>query len=499
MALLATAGHVDHGKSALVRALTGMEPDRWAEERRRGMTLDLGFAWTDVGGRRVAVVDVPGHERFVGSTLAGLGPMAGPAPVAGVLLCVAADEGWMPQTAEHAAALAALGLDGVVVAVTRSDLADPAPAAAEAGRRLAELDLAPAVVPVSVVDGTGIPALRAALGELTGRLDAGVGDGLGGKVTGAGPAGAVRLWVDRCFTVAGAGTVVTGTLPAGLLGVGDALEVPGGALGGQRVRVRGLQTCGEPVREVRGPARVAVNLRGVDRRSVRRGDRLAAPGAVAPQRVVTARLRWCPGGIPRHVTVHVGTASRPVTARVRADGTVLLRLRPTDAPLPLAPGDRALLRDPGRHLVLAGVEVVEVVEVVEASDRGRPGGRPIPRRPEEEGAARDAALARLGDWLCAHPLGAPGAEDLRALALSSSDLAAAERAGVALLLHGAVVAPETVERVRDALAGRPGPVAVGEVCRAVGAPRRGVVPVLERLDARHVTRRLPDGRRVLRG
>src|SRR6187200_882013 len=151
MQVVATAGHVDHGKSTLVRALTGMEPDRWAEERRRGMTIDLGFAWTTLeAGDEVAFVDVPGHERFVSTMLAGVGP------VPAVLFVVAADDPWMPQATEHLAALDALGVRHGVVAITRSDLAAPEPAAAEASRRIGSTALAGApVVPVSAREGTG--------------------------------------------------------------------------------------------------------------------------------------------------------------------------------------------------------------------------------------------------------------------------------------------------------------------------------------------------------
>ncbi|HYN28315.1 MAG TPA: SelB C-terminal domain-containing protein [Dermatophilaceae bacterium] len=513
MAVVATAGHVDHGKSALVRALTGMEPDRWAEERRRGMTLDLGFVWTELAGRRVAFVDVPGHERLVASMLAGIGP------VAGVLLCVAADEGWMPQTAEHAAAVAALGQQEVLVAVTRSDLADPRPAAAESAARLGALGIdPPAVVAVSAVTGAGLPALREALAALAARVGT------------PRPDEPARLWVDRCFTVRGSGTVVTGTLPTGSLGTGDAVDAftstagaSGGSLVPRRVVVRGLQSCGEPVDRVVGPARVAVNLRGVERDALSRGDRLAAPGAVAPGAVPSVRVRQLPGRngapgrgepgeptrvgqadgipgpLPRHLTWHVGTASRPVSVSVRPDGTARLRLRRRDPPLPLVAGDRGLLRDPGRHLVLAGVVVLDPDE-----PHRRSGPRSVGAARAEEGRSaagepdRWGAVERLRAWLVTAPLAAPTAEDLRALDLAPADLAAAERAGVAVRLHGAVVAPSTVEAVRDALAHLPGPFTVGEVCRAVGTTRRVVVPVLERLDARHVTRRLPDGRRVLR-
>ena len=185
MHVVATAGHVDHGKSTLVRALTGMEPDRWAEERRRGMTIDLGFAWTTLeSGRTVAFVDVPGHERFVGTMLAGVGP------VPAVVLVVAADEGWMPQSTEHVDALSALGVREGLLVITRSDLMAPELALADAGEHLAGTPLAgvPAVT-VAATTGAGLPALRTALDALVARLPA--------------PDGAadVRLWVDRAFTI----------------------------------------------------------------------------------------------------------------------------------------------------------------------------------------------------------------------------------------------------------------------------------------------------------
>src|SRR5512132_762379 len=204
--VVATAGHVDHGKSTLVRALTGMEPDRYAEEKRRGMTIDLGFAWTELPSGPVAFVDVPGHERFVTTMLAGVGP----APA--VLLVVAADEGWMPQTGEHVDALVALGVRHGLLVVTRSDLMAPELAVEEARERLADTPLARIeAVAVSAATGAGIAELRAALEDLVNGLPAADG------------AADVRLWVDRAFTIRGAGTVVTGTLGAGRINVDDEL------------------------------------------------------------------------------------------------------------------------------------------------------------------------------------------------------------------------------------------------------------------------------------
>jgi selenocysteine-specific elongation factor len=347
MQVVATAGHVDHGKSTLVRALTGMEPDRWAEERRRGMTIDLGFAWTTLpSGAEVAFVDVPGHERFVTTMLAGVGP------VPAVLLVVAADEGWMPQSAEHADALAALGVRHGLLVVTRSDLLEPDLARDEARAHLAGTPLAdiPAVC-VSAATGAGMDDLRVALDDLAAALP--VPD----------PRADVRLWVDRAFTIRGAGTVVTGTLPAGRLRVDDELEVHGADHPPRRVTVRALQSLGQPRERVTGVARVALNLRGVPREAVVRGDVLLSPGAWIPTAELDARLSGVRGAapdlaeLPEQLTLHVGSVA--VAARVRplGDDVVRLRLR---HPVPLRIGDRAVLRDPGRRRVAAGLTVLDV-------------------------------------------------------------------------------------------------------------------------------------------
>jgi selenocysteine-specific elongation factor len=337
--VIATAGHVDHGKSTLVRALTGMEPDRWAEERRRGMTIDLGFAWTSLAsGEVVAFVDVPGHGRFVPNMLAGVGP------VPAALVVVAADEGWMPQSAEHLAALDALGVRHGLLVVTRSDLLDPAMAAAEAQAELAATSLgAVDTVAVSAVTGAGLDDLRAALDRLVARLPAPDLDA------------PVRLWVDRSFTIKGAGTVVTGTLGAGRLRSGDELEL---AANDRPVRVRGLQSLGAPVPEVGAVARAAVNLRGLERDQVGRGDALVTPGRFHRTDVVDVRLAGDPvADLPATLTLHVGSAA--ATVRVRPLGKDTARLRMATA-LPLRIGDRALLRDPGRHHVAGGVTILDV-------------------------------------------------------------------------------------------------------------------------------------------
>jgi selenocysteine-specific elongation factor len=341
MDVIATAGHVDHGKSALVRALTGMEPDRWAEERRRGLTIDLGFAWTTLrSGRRVAVVDVPGHERFVGNMLAGVGS------VPAALLVVAADDGWSAQTAEHVAVLDALGVRHALLAVTKSDLADPAPVVSDVRERLAATSMGdlPAVA-VSALTGAGVPALGAALEALLAGLPP------------ADPAAAVRLWIDRAFTIKGAGTVVTGTLAAGSVAAGDRL-----LLGDREVVVRRVQSLGAPVERASATARVALNLRGVAVEELSRGDALLTPDAFRRTDVVDVTLTADPEDrLPAEPVVHVGSAT--VGARLRPLDGATVRLRLASA-LPLRVGDRLLLRDPGtRRVVGADVRDVEPPEL----------------------------------------------------------------------------------------------------------------------------------------
>jgi selenocysteine-specific elongation factor len=357
--VLATAGHVDHGKSTLVRALTGMEPDRWAEERRRGMTIDLGFAWAEIGpGVLVAFVDVPGHERFVPNMLAGVGP------VPAVLVVVAADGGWSAQSEEHLQALDALGVRHGLLAVTRADLADPAPVLAAARERIGRSCLgAVEAVAVSAQTGAGLDDLRAALGRLVRRLPPPTTDGR------------VRLWVDRAFTIRGSGTVVTGTLGAGTLTAGDALEI---APAGRPVKVRGLQSLGRAAPTVPAVARVAVNLRGVDLDDVRRGDALVTPGSWVTTRLVDVRLRGDEAAeLPRKLVLHVGSAGVAAAVRPLGGDTVRLTLA---RPLPLQPGDVALLRDPGARRIAAGVTVLD----------------PAPPALVRRGAARQRAEALRG-------------------------------------------------------------------------------------------------------
>jgi selenocysteine-specific elongation factor len=326
MHVIATAGHVDHGKSALLRALTGMEPDRWAEEKRRGLTIDLGYAWMTLpSGERLAFVDVPGHARFVPNMLAGVGP------VPAVLFVVAADGGWMPQSAEHLAAIDALGISRGLLVITRADLADPGDAMAQATEQLKRSSLGelPAVA-VSAVTGAGLADLTAALADLASSLPP------------PAPSAPVRIWVDRAFSITGSGTVVTGTLPAGTVRRGDELALTPAM---RPIRVRALQSLGENATELTGVARVALNLRGIDRTDVRRGMALVQAGRWTLARQVDVRLTHSrEGGLPRTITMHVGSARTMAKVRMLGDGHARLTLRD---PLPLHVADRVLLRDPG--------------------------------------------------------------------------------------------------------------------------------------------------------
>lgn len=342
MFVVATAGHVDHGKSTLVRALTGMEPDRWDDERRRGLTIDLGFVWTVLpSGREVGFVDVPGHERFLPNMLAGLGP----APV--VCFVIAADEGWREQSADHRDALAAWGVDRGVVVISRADRADAdriAEVTAQARAELAGTGLADSpVVVVSAVEGRGLELLRATLDEV-----------LEGPE--AASDGRVRLWVDRSFTITGAGTVVTGTLTAGRLRPGDRLELFG-RNGRREVSVRGLQSHGRSADVAEPVSRVAVNLRGMAHDEIHRGDALLDLGGWPTTAVVDVRRVTGDGEVPEWLTVHVGTAAAPARARALDHDHYRLTL---SRELPLRRDDRLVLRDPGAGRIVGGVAVLDV-------------------------------------------------------------------------------------------------------------------------------------------
>ena len=418
---LGTAGHVDHGKTALVRALTGRETDRLPAEIARGLTIEPGFAPLALpSGRTLSLVDVPGHERFVRHMVAGA------SGVDGYLLCVAADDGVMPQTREHMAVLRLLGVTRGVVAVTKADVRDPAPAA-RAAAELAGPEAA--VVVTSAATGEGVPELLAALEELAAGLP---------RRTARGRA---RLFVDRAFSVAGAGTVVTGTLwGAPVARDARVVVLPGGARG----RVRGVQAHDRPIAAAAG-GRVALNLAGLAREEVPRGACVVAEGdGWSDSALLDVALDWLPeaGGelrTRRRLQVFLGTAEVGATC-VLLEGEALapgdrghaqLRL---DRPVPAEAGDRLILRAaPGR--TVGGATVIDP-----APARHGRGSRAAERlRALERGDPAELAALRLEE---AGPAGLPP---------GAMDEAALRAAGAALLPGGWTLAPARAAAAREAL------------------------------------------------
>lgn len=352
--VIGTAGHVDHGKSALVEALTGIDPDRLAEEKERAMTIDLGFAWLTLpGGASVGIVDVPGHRDFIENMLAGVGG------IDLVLLVIAADEGIMPQTREHLAILDLLDVQSAVVALTKTDLIkDPEwldLVTLEIAELLSTTALRDApIVPVSALTGEGLDDLLSA-------LDA----ALAGQPPRA-DRGRPRLPVDRVFSISGFGTVVTGTLSGGALRVGDEVML---APSGRRARIRGLQSHKESIEVARPGSRVAINLSGIDRADLARGDVVTRPGLLSPTTLIDVRFRHLPGaGRPlRHnAEVKFFSGAAESIAHVRlvgdkelspgAEGWLQLRLA---EPLALDRGDRFILRTPSPPQTIGGGEVLD--------------------------------------------------------------------------------------------------------------------------------------------
>jgi selenocysteine-specific elongation factor len=358
--VLGTAGHIDHGKTALVRALTGIDTDRLPEEKLRGITIELGFARLDLpGGPSLGVVDVPGHEGLVRTMVAGA------TGIDLVLLVVAADEGVMPQTREHVAICDLLGIERGVVAITKADTVDEdvAELAAEEARDLlADTSLAgSAVLPVAAPSGQGLTALLEALAKLAGE-----------SVSHTPRRGPARLPVDRAFAAHGFGAVVTGTLVGAPLGVGDAVVVEPTGLAG---RVRGLQHHGVACESVAPGARCAVNLQGVELQALARGQVVTRPGALAPTRVLDVELAWLEDAPPveaegTSLEFLTGTAERvgrlaPIgTQRIAPGSRELARVHLEGDPLPVLPGDRFVVRGFTRRerfgMTLGGGVVLDV-------------------------------------------------------------------------------------------------------------------------------------------
>ncbi len=386
--VIGTAGHIDHGKTALVKRLTGIDTDRLKEERERGITIELGFAHLALGERRFGVVDVPGHERFIKSMVAGAGG------IDLVVLVVAADEGVMPQTREHLDICGLLGVERGLVALTKSDLVD------EEWRALVTDDLRRAlagsflegapILPCSSLTGEGLDAILEAIAAIAAELRP------------RDPGGLLRLPLDRVFTMKGFGTVVTGTLLSGTIRVGeDATVLPGGATG----KVRGIQVHGEAVELAVAGQRTAVNLGSVERSLVARGEVLVHPGTLSPSAMIDVELRLLPGlrkplPVRSRALFHIGTRQQEASC-------VLL-----DSPA-LAPGERCLAQLrfeepvvalPGDRFILRGFQKLE-------SHGTTIGGGRVLRVLSRRTRPRDsAAIELLGRIAGADPLARVGLE-----------------------------------------------------------------------------------------
>jgi selenocysteine-specific elongation factor len=511
--VLGTAGHIDHGKTALVRALTGVDTDRLPQERERGISIELGYAPLDLpSGRRVSVVDVPGHERFVRTMVAG---------ATGIdlfLMVVAADDGVMPQTREHAAVLAGLGVGRGVVAVTKADLGDPELAALEASELLPDAE----VVACSARTGEGIGAVAEALDRAAATLPGRADDG-----------GAPVLHVDRVFSIRGAGTVVTGTLWSGAIGRGDEVTVQPA---GRTARVRGVQVHDEPVERAGAGQRVAVNLVGVEVRDLARGDVL---GETEPTYIADAALTLRHAEHGQRVQVHHGTREAP--GRLAHLGGRFWQLR-LEQPLLARRGDHVVVRSVAPPDTLGGGVILDpqakkhgpsrdALARLTRLERGDPEGDSPPANEGDSppsGARRGAAEAQApsavspaeggdspprqqGDC----PLGAGALaleERLRAagheppieseLGADVEHLPALREAGRAVRIGRNIWAhPDALaavdERVRGIIEAE-GSITLARLRDELQTSRKFAQALLEHLDAARVTLRRPDDSRVLR-
>jgi selenocysteine-specific elongation factor len=500
--VLGTAGHIDHGKTALIGALTGKNTDRLPEERDRGISIELGYApLTLAGGRRVSIVDVPGHERFVRTMVAGA------SGIDMFLLCVAADDGVMPQTREHLAVLRQLRVTDGVVAVTKSDVVDPTLAGAEIA------DLVPGgtpVVAVSAIERTGLDELLAALGQVAARLP--------GRAVASGDEPA-RLHIDRSFTLRGIGTVVTGTLWSGAVAAGDTVAI---LPRGLTARVRSVQVHDVGVDRAEAGQRVALNLVGVGWRDVARGD-VVAGAELAPTYLIDARVDWDEGQPPAEgsVRLHVHHGTRDAPARVVSLGDGFWQLR-LEAPLIPAVGDRFVLRQVAPPDTIGGGEVVDAAPRKHGGGRAdvlarlrgdaepaveaEPGTADGRRQMAEAPALDDAALA-LGALLRADgPSPRTDAELASEVGLSEREalvrLRALESAGQAVRvgrnLHFHPEPLAGLEARVVAICERDGQATIAGVRDELGTSRKYAQALLEHMDRAKVTRRAGDAH-VLRG
>jgi selenocysteine-specific elongation factor len=493
---LGTAGHIDHGKTALINALTGKNTDRLPEERSRGISIELGYAPLALpSGRRLSVVDVPGHERFVRTMVAGA------SGVDMFLLCVAADDGVMPQTREHLAVLRQLGVGAGVAAVTKADTGEPELAAEEVSELVPGIE----IVQVSALERTGLNELLAALDRAA--------DGVESRASSDGPA---RLHLDRSFTLRGIGTVVTGTLWSGSIGQGDTVRV---LPRGLTARVRSVQVHDQPVERAAAGQRVALNLVGVGWRELGRGDVVTSgtDTELTPTYLIDAALSLERDAKPlRRVHIHHGTREAP--ARVVALGSGYAQLR-LEAPLVPLPGDRLIVRQLAPPDTVGGGTVIdahprkhgpsaEVVERLAALERGEqpPAREPEPAAqappkppPLDERALEIASLLRSDgreprtDNELAEAVGLSSSETadrLRRLA------AAGQVVRVSRNLHFHPEPLAELEARVIAICERDGGATIASVRDELGTSRKYAQALLEHLDGTKVTRRIGDEHRL---
>ena len=360
MRIIATAGHVDHGKSSLVQALTGTDPDRWEEEKRRGLTIDLGFAFTQIAEQQIGFIDVPGHVRFLRNMLAGIGG------IDACMFVVAANEGWKPQTEEHLRILDALGITRGVIVLTKTDLVDADALALTLDSvrhhvRSTFLEHAP-VVQVSIHDSATLDVLRNTLSDLIASLHLVVNTHR------------PRIWVDRSFAAKGSGTVITGTLTGSSLSIGDELVVqPTNIV----VKVRGIQSNGISLNKLEAGNRCALNITGVDHSDINRGDVLVVEGQWLGTNKFDASLTVL-ASIDHSVSrrgsymMYVGSREIPValhtigSSNIQGGESGLIRVALT-VTLPLVPGDRFILRESGRDETIGGGEVLDIEPILRSS------------------------------------------------------------------------------------------------------------------------------------
>jgi selenocysteine-specific elongation factor len=492
---LGTAGHIDHGKTALIGTLTGVDTDRLPEEKARGISITLGYARLRTpSGRLLSVVDVPGHERFVRTMVAGA------TGIDAFLMVIAADDGVMPQTLEHVTVLKALAVNAGVVVITKADIADPKPAMEEARELLPDSE----TIACSSRTGCGIDDVLAAIDRLVAPL-----------TSRSAKREDVVLHIDRTFSLRGQGTIVTGTLWSGALSRGDKLELLPSHI---RVRVRGLEVHDEPLACADAGQRVAVNLSGVRVGEVARGDVLTAPGFLRETTVVDCSLDLEDAQHDTQVNVHHGT--REVPGRLVALKEDLWQLR-LERPLLAADGDRIVVRRPSPAGTLGGGRVVdahavrhggrpEIIKRLLCRRDGQPeptsslttaskspaeqrtnGVNELPPIPESELAALEQRLREAG----CRPL-SPTQLDAE-----KGGLGVLSRTGAAVRVSGELYAhADAVADARDRvirLIENHGVLTLATLRDSLGISRKSAQALLEHFDATRVTTRLPDDSRVL--